>query len=50
MMPQCSEPNQWVLAPQNFIQMGKLYEERVVELNEIGFTWEVRSSPKGRGI
>ena len=30
--------------------MGKLSEECTVKLNEIVFTWEVRSSPKGRLI
>ncbi len=41
---------EWVLAPQNCLQMGTLSEERVVKLNEIGFTCEVRRSPKRSGI
>ena len=54
MVPQRSELNhmfgEWVLAPWNLIQMGTLSEERVVKLNEIGFNWEVRCSPKAREI
>ncbi len=39
-----------VFALQNCLQMGTLSEERVVKLNEIGFTCEVRRSPKRSGI
>jgi len=49
-VPQHYEPNpslaEWVLAQRKHFKAGKLSEDRIVKLNEIGFTWEIRSSPK----
>eukprot|EP00804_Cyclotella_cryptica_P019454 CCRYP_006630-RC/>CCRYP_006630-RC protein AED:0.24 eAED:0.24 QI:0/0.33/0.25/1/0.33/0.25/4/610/455 len=49
-VPQHYEPNpslaEWVLAQRKHFKAGRLSEARIVKLNELGFTWEIRSSPK----